>query len=93
MYTPLIIEKKDILAPGTVILSGNFKLVKKIEDLNEFWAVLKTQKSFYARHRMYPTSFFFSWTLRTIDAWIKAGYFWTVAPCGKPKRANFQLNK
>jgi hypothetical protein len=82
MYTPLIIEKKDILAPGTVILSGNFKLVK-IEDLNEFWAVLKHKKSFYARHRMYPT---FSWTLRTIDAWIKAGYFWTVAPCGKPKR-------
>jgi hypothetical protein len=41
MCTPLIIEKKDILAPGTVILSGNFKLVKKIEDLNEFWAVLK----------------------------------------------------
>jgi hypothetical protein len=37
--------KKDILAPGTVILS-NFKLVKKIEDLNEFWAVLKTQNRF-----------------------------------------------
>jgi hypothetical protein len=82
MYTPLIIEKKDILAPGTVILSGNFKLVKKIEDLNEFWAVLK-HKNRFARHRMYPS---FSWTLRTIDAWIKAGYFWTVAPCGKPKR-------
>jgi DNA modification methylase len=59
-------------------------LVKKIEDLNEFWAVLKNTKSFYARHRMYPPPF--SWTLRTIDAWIKAGYFWTVAPCGKPKR-------
>jgi hypothetical protein len=42
MYTPLI--EKDILAPGTVILSGNFKLVKKIEDLNEFWAVLKNTK-------------------------------------------------
>jgi hypothetical protein len=39
MYTPLIIERKTILGP--VILSGNFKLVKKIEDLNEFWAVLK----------------------------------------------------
>jgi hypothetical protein len=90
MYT-LIIEKKDILAPGTVILSGNFKLVKKIEDLNEFWAVLKHKKSFYARHRI--PHLLLSWTLRTIDAWIKAGYFWTVAPCGKPKRANFQLNK
>jgi hypothetical protein len=56
MYTPLIIEKKDILAPGTVILSGNFKLVKKIEDLNEFWAVLK-HKNRFARHRMYPSFF------------------------------------
>jgi hypothetical protein len=56
-YNVHLIEKKDILAPGTVILSGNFKLVKKIEDLNEFWAVLKHKKSFYARHRMYPPSF------------------------------------
>jgi RNAse (barnase) inhibitor barstar len=30
-------------------ISGNFKLEKKIEDLNEFWDVLKTQKSFYAK--------------------------------------------
>jgi hypothetical protein len=38
---------------------------------------------------MYPTSFFFSWTIRTLATWIKAGYFWTVTPCGKPKRAKF----
>jgi hypothetical protein len=83
------LRKKDILAPGTVILSGNFKLVKKIEDLNEFWAVLKTQNRFM--HRMYPPPSF-SWTLRTIDAWIKAGYFWTVTFAGN-QSANFQLNK
>jgi hypothetical protein len=45
MYTPLIIERKTYW-PGTVILSGNFKLVKKIEDLNEFWAVLKHKNRF-----------------------------------------------
>jgi hypothetical protein len=52
--------------------------------------VLKTQKSFYARHNVPHSSF--SWTLRTIDAWIKAGYL-TVN--WKPKRAmlinNIQL--
>jgi hypothetical protein len=51
MYTPLIIEKK-VLAPGTVILSGNFKL----EENRRFKRVLgsvKNTKSFYARHRMY----------------------------------------
>jgi hypothetical protein len=59
MYTPLIIEKKDILAPGTVILSGNFKLVKKIEDLNEFWAVLKTQNRFMQGIECTPPPSFF----------------------------------
>jgi hypothetical protein len=57
MYT-LIIEKKDILAPGTVILSGNFKLVKKIEDLNEFWAVLKHKNRFMQGIECTPPSFF-----------------------------------
>jgi hypothetical protein len=50
-------------------------LVKKIEDLNEFWAVLKTQNRFMQGIECTPPP---SWTLRTIDAWIKAGYFWTV---------------
>jgi hypothetical protein len=58
MYTPLIIEEEHT-GPRYRYISGNFKLVKKIEDLNEFWAVLKTQKSFYARHRMYPPPSFF----------------------------------
>jgi hypothetical protein len=53
------------------------------EDLNEFWAVLKTQNRFMQGIECTPPPSF-SWTLRTIDAWIKAGYFWTVAPCGKP---------
>jgi hypothetical protein len=52
-------------------------LVKKIEDLNEFWAVLKHKNRFMQGIECTPPSF--SWTLRTIDAWIKAGY-WTVAP-------------
>jgi hypothetical protein len=44
MYTPLIIERKTYWPRYRY--SGNFKLVKKIEDLNEFWAVLKTQNRF-----------------------------------------------
>jgi hypothetical protein len=39
----IIIEKKTYYSPGTVILSGNFKLVKKIEDLNELGSVKNTK--------------------------------------------------
>jgi hypothetical protein len=92
MYTPLIIEKKDILAPGTVILSGNFKLVKKIEDLNEFWAVLKTQKSFYARHRMYPTSSSFFLDIKNNRRLDKGRLLLDCCTLGN-QSANFQLNK
>jgi hypothetical protein len=54
-------------------------LVKKIEDLNEFWAVLKTQNRFMQGIECTHLLLFF-WTLRTIDAWIKAGYFGLLHP-------------
>jgi hypothetical protein len=87
MYT--LLRRKDILAPGTVILSGNFKLVKKIEDLNEFWAVLKHKKSFYARHRMYPPLFLDIKNNRRLD---KGRLLLDCCFAGN-QSANFQLNK
>jgi hypothetical protein len=65
------------LVPGLVIKGDNFTLIKKIETLDEFWKVINTDKSFFARHRMYPTAFFFSWQIKNIAWWIKAGFFWT----------------
>lgn len=67
----------DRLVEGATVKSGNFNLVKRIETLDEFWSVINSDKSFFARHRMYPTAFFFSWQIRQINIWIKNGWFWT----------------
>ena len=65
---------------GMIIPSGNFKLGRKIETFEDLWHVLKTNKSLFVRHRMYPTAFFFSWGLKTTHEWISRGWFWTVYP-------------
>lgn len=65
------------LEENLLVASGNFKLVKKIETLDEFWKIINTEKSFFARHKMYPTAFFFSWTIKSISLWLSQGYFWT----------------
>lgn len=62
---------------GDITKSGNHTLKKKIVSLEEFWDVINKEKSLYARHRMYPTAFFFSWTIKLIVTWLDAGYFWT----------------
>ena len=62
---------------GDKTKSGNFQLTNKIESLNEFWDVINSSKSIYARHRIYPTAFFFSWQIRLIKVWIDKGWFWT----------------
>ncbi len=59
---------------GYVTKSG-YKLTKQIENLTEFWDTLQGEKSIYARHRMYPTAFFFSWQIRLIKQWIDNGWF------------------
>jgi hypothetical protein len=87
MYTPLIIEKKDILV-GTVILSGNFKLVKKIEDLNEFWAVLKHKNRFMQGIECTLLLFLDIKNNRRLDK----GRLLLDCYCGK-QSAQFQLNK
>jgi hypothetical protein len=63
-----------LLAAGFITKSG-FKLIKKIETLDEFWQTINTDKSIFARHRMYPTAFFYSWNIRLIKSWLDAGWF------------------
>lgn len=70
----------DLVQPkvGYVTPTGNFKLVKQIESLDEFWKVINTDKSIFARHRIYPSAFFHSWQIKLINDWIQSGYFFTV---------------
>jgi len=59
-----------VLERGHVVKSGNFKLVRKITSLDEFWHVINSQKSLFARHRVYPSAFFLSWQIKTVNSWI-----------------------
>lgn len=72
---------KPLLVAGLIVSGGNFKLKKKIETLDEFWEVINTEKSFFARHRMYPTAFFFSWQIKSINQWLSGGWFWVTETC------------
>ena len=71
----------NVLVAGLIVSGSNFKLKKKIETLDEFWEVINTEKSFFARHRMYPTAFFFSWQIKSINQWLSGGWFWVTEPC------------
>lgn len=75
------VQYDTVLASGLVIKSGNFKLKKKIETLNEFWEVINSNKSLYAKHRMYASAFFFSWQIKEINKWLQRGWFWIAEPC------------
>lgn len=64
------------LKKGEIITSGNYALKKKITSLDEFWMVIKNEKSIFYRHRMYPTAFFFSWQIKMIADGIFFEQFW-----------------
>lgn len=66
------VETKHVI--GFTTKSG-FRLNKKVESLDEFWQIINTDKSIFARHRMYPTAFFQSWTIKTVKKWLDAGWF------------------
>lgn len=66
----IMLEKGSVTKPG-------FELQEKILDLNDFWTALNENKSIFARHKMYPTAFFFSWNIRLIKTWLNNGWFYT----------------
>jgi hypothetical protein len=57
------------------VTKSGFKLLKKIDSLDEFWQVINSDISMFARHRMYPTAFFYSWQIKLIKEWIDKGWF------------------
>lgn len=69
-------ENSKDLKEGYIIKSGNFMLTKKIKSLDEFYEIISEDDSVFARHRMYPTSFFFSWQIKLIKNWINQGLFY-----------------
>ena len=68
-------KRKSGLYPGYKTATG-FTLTREITTLDQFWRAINTEKSIFARHRMYPTAFFFSWQIKTIKEWINAGRFY-----------------
>jgi hypothetical protein len=70
------IKKRSKLCKGVKTRSDNYVLYKKITNLNQFWKVINNNKSIFARHKMYPSAFFFSWNIKLVNEWIKYGYFW-----------------
>ena len=68
---------------GDVIKPGNFKVTNKITNLNEFWNVINTSKVVYARHRVYPSAFFFSWNIKLISIWLNKSWFYEVERINK----------
>ena len=59
--------------------SKNFVLADRILTLDSFYEILETNLSIFARHRMYPTAFFYSWQIRQVKIWIDNGWFYTAS--------------
>jgi len=73
--------------------SGNFKLVKKVNSLDEFWNATNNHDSIFARHRMYPSAFFMGWPLRLVKMWLHNGWFYTAIKITKTKTEKWNNKK
>ena len=78
------------LSKGCLVYPGNFILEKKIESLDEFWEAINKETSIYARHRMYPTAFFYSWHIKTVKEWLDNGWFWTAKKLSNHSEIHFK---
>ena len=56
----------------------NFELVEEIKNINDFVFELDNKPSIFWRHKVMPTSFFYSWPLREIRTNIDRSLFWKV---------------
>ena len=70
---------------GMITDSGNFQLVKKIETLDELYDTLTRFKTIFARHKIYPSAFIYSWQIRTAKEWMDKGLFYSVIRVKKIK--------
>ena len=58
--------------------SGNHIIKEQINSLDEFWDYISHSEIIYARHKVYPSAFFFSWPIKQIKLWIDNKYFFKV---------------
>lgn len=72
------------LKVGLTTKSG-YLLTEKINTFEEFWDYLNKGKIIFARHKVYPTAFFFHWKLNLIHNWILSGRFYKVIKLEKRK--------
>lgn len=68
-------DDEEIVPTVGFVTKHGFKLIKKVETLDEFWRIINEDKSIFARHRMYPTAFFMNWNIRLIKTWLDDGWF------------------
>lgn len=57
---------------------GNFKIVKKIETIQELVDWLYHNPSIYWRFKVTSSAFFIAWQLRTIMNNLDSGQFYTI---------------
>ena len=57
---------------------GNHIIKEQINSLDEFWDYISHSTIIYARHKVYPSAFFFSWQIKQIKLWIDKKYFFKV---------------
>ena len=51
---------------GMITNYGNHIIKEQINSLDEFWDYISHSEIIYARHKVYPSAFFFSWQIKLI---------------------------
>jgi hypothetical protein len=72
-------EKQQTAVERGHITKNGYFIGTQIASLNEFWITINRDSIIYARHRVYPTAFFFSWQIKLISHWIQRGWFFQVS--------------
>ena len=63
---------------GMITKYGNHIIKEQINSLDEFWDYISHSEIIYARHKVYPSAFFFSWQIKQIKLWMDNKYFFKV---------------
>ena len=63
---------------GMITKCRNHVIKEQINSLDEFWDYISHSEIIYARHKVYPSAFFFSWQIKQIKLWIDNKYFFKV---------------
>ncbi len=64
--------------------SGNFRLVKRIDTLDQFWHEAQNNKVLFFNHRVFSSAFFIGWPIKTVKLYTSLGLLWTVERITKP---------